>query len=157
MVESSNPATAAFFLSGSARSPLCFTNFDWQKKSVTSVHTSTSFLLPQKNWPDKNWPKYNCTLTLVVVPRLPRGKLNRGAVCVRMHLRSCTDVKEPGWPSESLGVQKQAYNTHWHTVLQNRSWADCNKGVHWGKQMTGPHATPENWGTQQQQHNDKVS
>ena len=37
---------------------------------------------------------------------LPRGALNWGAVCVRMHLRSCMDVKEPGWPSESLGVQK---------------------------------------------------
>ena len=42
----------------------------------------------------------------VTYPRLPRGTLNRGAVCVRMHLRSCTDVKEPGWPSESLVVQK---------------------------------------------------
>ena len=29
-------------------------------------------------------------------PRLPRGTLNRGAVCVRMHLRSCMDLKEPG-------------------------------------------------------------
>ena len=32
----------------------------------------------------------------VVVPSLPRGTLNRGAVCVRMHLSSCTDIKEPG-------------------------------------------------------------
>ena len=34
--------------------------------------------------------------TLVVVPCLPRGMLNRGAICVCMHLRSCMDVEEPG-------------------------------------------------------------
>ena len=47
-----------------------------------------------------------------VVPRLPRGTLNRGAVCVCMHLRPCADLKEPGWPSESLGVRKQADTQH---------------------------------------------
>ena len=49
---------------------------------------------------------YGCT-SLVVVLRLPQGMLNRGAICVRMHLSSCTDVKEPWWPSEILEVQKQ--------------------------------------------------
>ena len=54
---------------------------------------------------------YGCT-THVVVPRRSDGTLNRGLVCVRMHLRSCADPKEPGWPSESLGVQKQADTQH---------------------------------------------
>ena len=49
---------------------------------------------------------YGC-ITLVVVPRLPRGTLNRGAVCVRMHLSACMNLKELGRPSQSLGVQKQ--------------------------------------------------
>ena len=62
------------------------------------------------------------------IPCLPRGVLNRGAVCVRMHWRSCTDVKEPGWPSESLGVRKQADTQHEGTPLtrwqnsQNDDW-----------------------------------
>ena len=96
--------------------------------------------------------RYGCTIH-VVVPRRSDGTLNQGLVCVRMHLRSCADLKEPGWPSESLGVRKQADNTDRHTVLRSRSWADCNKWVQWGKQMTGPHATPpqKKWGTQQQQ------
>jgi len=45
------------------------------------------------------------------VPRLLRGTLNRGAVCIRTHLRSCADLKEPGWPSEGAGVQR-------HTDIQ---------------------------------------
>ena len=62
------------------------------------------------------------------IPCLPRGVLNRGAVCVRMHWRSCTDVKEPGWPGESLGVRKQADTQHEGTPLtrwqnsQNDDW-----------------------------------
>ena len=35
---------------------------------------------------------YGCT-THVVVPRRSDGTLNRGPVCVRMHLRSCLDQK----------------------------------------------------------------
>ena len=38
---------------------------------------------------------YGCS-TLVVVPRFPPRTLNRGTVCVTMHLRSCMDVREPG-------------------------------------------------------------
>ena len=38
---------------------------------------------------------YGCTIH-VVVPRRSDGTLNRGLVCVRMHLRSCVDQKEPG-------------------------------------------------------------
>ena len=38
---------------------------------------------------------YGCT-THVVVPRRSDGTLNRGPVCVRMHLRSYVDQKEPG-------------------------------------------------------------
>ena len=53
-----------------------------------------------------------CVLLNVVMPRRSDGTLNRGPVCVRMHLRSCADPKEPGWPSESLGVQKQADTQH---------------------------------------------
>ena len=38
---------------------------------------------------------YGCT-SHVVVPRRSDGTLNRGPVCVRMHLSSCVDQKEPG-------------------------------------------------------------
>ena len=38
--------------------------------------------------------------------------LNRGPVCLHMHLRSCTDLKEPGWPSKSLGVRKHTDTAH---------------------------------------------
>ena len=38
---------------------------------------------------------YGCT-THVVVLRLSQGTLNRGAFCVRMHLRTCPDLKYPG-------------------------------------------------------------
>ena len=44
--------------------------------------------------------------TLVLMPRCSDGTLNRGLVCVRMHLWLCVDQKEPGWPSESLEVEK---------------------------------------------------
>ena len=54
----------------------------------------------------------NLVQAVTCSPRLPRGTLNRGAVCVRMHLRTCADLKEPGWPSESLGVRKQADTQH---------------------------------------------
>ena len=60
--------------------------------------------------------------TWALFPRLPRGALNRGAVCVRMHLRSCTDVKEPGWPSESLGVQKQTDRAGMHKRPEDGMW-----------------------------------
>ena len=60
--------------------------------------------------------------TWALFPRLPRGALNRGAVCVRMHLRSCTDVKEPGWPSESLGVQKQTDRAGMHKRPKDGMW-----------------------------------
>ena len=47
-----------------------------------------------------------CLLLNVVMPRRSDGTLNRGPLWVHMHLRTCVDQKEPGWPSESLGVQK---------------------------------------------------
>ena len=37
-----------------------------------------------------------CVLLNVVMPRRSDGTLNRGPVCVRMHLRTCVDQKEPG-------------------------------------------------------------
>ena len=37
-----------------------------------------------------------CVLLNEVTPRRSDGTLNRGLVCVRMHLRTCADLKEPG-------------------------------------------------------------
>ena len=64
---------------------------------------------------------------------LPQGTLNRGAVCVRlrqnieisdvcMHISLSTDVKEPGWPSESLGAKKQTDGTSIHKRPENGKW-----------------------------------
>ena len=50
------------------------------------------------------------------------GRKTRGAVCIRMHLRSCADLKEPGWPSESLGVQKQTDGAGMHKRPENGMW-----------------------------------
>ena len=73
--------------------------------------------------------------TWFLFPCLPRGALNRGAVCVRMHSRLCTDVKEPGWPSENLGVQKQTD----HACMQKtpRRWNVAAYGrAYWKRSHT---------------------
>ena len=64
---------------------------------------------------------YAC-ISLVLVPRLPRGMWYRGAVYVHIHLSSCTDVKGPGWQSESLGVQKQTDGAGMHKRPENGIW-----------------------------------
>ena len=71
-----------------------------------------------------------CT-TLVVVPCLPQGTLNRGAVCVRMYLRSCADLKEPGWPSESVGVRKQEDTQHACNFCKQKLAKDETEGPMW--------------------------
>ena len=70
--------------------------------------------------------------TWSLFPRPPRGMLRRGAICGRMHLRPCTGVKEPGWPSESLGVRKHTDTqqegpplTRWQNI-QNDEWGRLN-------------------------------
>ena len=64
----------------------------------------------------------NLVQAVVCSSRLPRGTFNRGAVCVRMHLRSCADLKEPGWPSESPGVRKQTDRAGMHKHPENGMW-----------------------------------
>ena len=54
--------------------------------------------------------------------RLLQGMLNRGAVCVRMNVRSCTYLKEPGRPSESLGVQTQTDCAGMHKRPEDGMW-----------------------------------
>ena len=76
---------------------------------VSSTPTQTTLCILGKG----TWP---------IFPRLPQGALNRGAVCVRMHLRSCTDVKEPGWPSKSLGFQKQTDIAGMHKRPEDGMW-----------------------------------
>ena len=63
-----------------------------------------------------------CVLLNEVTPRRSDGTLNRGLVCVRMHLRTCADLKEPGWPSESLGVQKQTDRAGMHKRPEDGMW-----------------------------------
>ena len=90
--------------------------------------------------------------TWSLFPRPPRGMLRRGAICGRMHLRPCTGVKEPGWPRESLGVRKHTDNTHWHTVLRSRRWADCNNECS-EESKWWAHTQPRKMWKQQQHNN----
>ena len=38
--------------------------------------------------------------------------INKDTICVRMHQRSCAVKTKPGWPSESVGLQKQGSDMH---------------------------------------------
>ena len=60
-----------------------------------------------------------CVILNDVSTRLPRGTFNRGAVCIHMHLRTCVDIKEPGWPSEPLirGPEKDRYLANMWLIL----------------------------------------
>ena len=93
------------------------------KSASTSAQYLIEYLTPNQKVPGSTMARagivligYGCT-THVVVLRLSDGTLNRGPVCVRMHLRICADLKEPGWPSKSLGVQ---YIQIWHTHKTQR-------------------------------------
>ena len=63
---------------------------------------------------------------------------------------SCTDVKEPGWPSESLGVRTQTDHASKHKHPEDRMWlpkggqignghirnSSLAQGEHWEKKET---------------------
>ena len=56
-------------------------------------------------------------------------RLTRGVVCVRMHLRSCMDIEEPGWPNESLWVQKQTNVGGMHKRPEDRMWLHTDRQI----------------------------
>ena len=54
--------------------------------------------------------------------------VSRDSACLRIHLlRSFTNLRESGWLSDSLGVQKQTYSTDMHTLPEYGNMANNRK------------------------------
>ena len=51
-----------------------------------------------------NIPMYVCSESIYGSTSIIQGSLNRGAICVCMHLRSSADEKEPGCQAKAIEI-----------------------------------------------------